>query len=143
MISQTAITGVIADRTGVSPGNSSQILYTIDANIPGSGVVRLNEQRPLDSYPDGIDVVARGIGRGVHGMIVGGGYPDGEIQWDFAELLAMNPCPGISPMSPLGAMMIDSSGNLVPQTTQPTGNNGAGSPTQGGSLAPGGGVGFQ
>lgn len=129
---------MIVLHAGTSPGDASQIIYTIDANIPGTGIVRMEGQRPLDSYPDGIDVIARANGRGVHGMIVGSPYPDGEVQWDFTELLAFDLCPGVIPPPGLMALMLLTGGN---SPTNPTNPGGTGTAPGPGGITPGPGAG--
>lgn len=137
MISQTAITGVIVAREGTSPGPASAMLYTIDANIPGSGVVRLTGQRPMDAYPDEVDVIGRAVGRGVHGIIVGA-WPGGQVQWDFTELLAFGLCPGVTPPAGLGMMIDPVTGLPVPVIPPPGGGPLSGTGTPSDAPGPGG-----
>ncbi len=96
LVEQQAITGVIAARAGVTPGPASAMLYTIDANMPGAGVVRLSSQRPLKAYPDTLDVIGYEPGDGVHGMLIGtpGSW---RVQWNFMEPLAFGTCPNVTP----------------------------------------------
>lgn len=93
------ILGRIVSSHGTSPGPASGITYTIAVHDPQvEGVFRLERQKPVQRWPDDIDVVALRDGQLVVGAIAAN-----AVQWHFHEYPAFRECAaGVAPQQIIG-----------------------------------------
>jgi hypothetical protein len=83
------ILGRIASVNGTSPGPSSGITYTIGVHDPNvEGVYTLNNQAPMQRWPNDLDITAVPAG-----TIVIGTAEANRIRWHFMEMPAFADCP--------------------------------------------------
>ena len=83
------ILGRIASVQGTSPGPSSGITYTIGVHDPNvEGVYVLNNQAPMQRWPNDLDIIAVPAG-----TIVIGTAEANRIRWHFMEMPAFADCP--------------------------------------------------
>lgn len=83
------ILGRIQTVNGTSPGPASGITYTIGVHDPNvEGVYTLENQAPMQRWPNELDITAVSVG-----TIVIGTAEANRIRWHFLEMPAFADCP--------------------------------------------------
>jgi hypothetical protein len=82
------ILGRIVSVEGTTPGPASGITYTIAVHDPQvEGIFRLERQKPVQRWPDALDIVALRPGQLVIGAVAAN-----AVQWHFHEYPAFRDC---------------------------------------------------
>ena len=112
------ILGRIASVQGTSPGPSSGITYTIGVHDPNvEGVYVLNNQAPMQRWPNDLDITAVPAG-----TIVIGTAEANRIRWHFMEMPAFADCPSSNFAATAMRLLTNGSGGpLLPGQPPTTG----------------------
>jgi len=110
------ILGRIASVQGTSPGPSSGITYTIGVHDPNvEGVYVLNNQAPMQRWPNDLDITAVPAG-----TIVIGTAEANRIRWHFMEMPAFADCPSSNFAATAMRLLTNGSGGTLLPGQPPT-----------------------